>query len=242
MQEQTSYKVRLSLQSSFSRTHRRHCRTNHTGTNPWAHATLSKYSSKNQSPPPRRSRYRFRRRPGPHSWGIYLKRSPAAWGKSRSKSSSPANFGNWMPTRTPHHKQVASTRHSRSLWNQTGTRAPSREHREQPLPGTFIPDTPERPSRSRSAREHPEWPDPLPPAPDPLTGTMTDQGLARLPPAKVPKPPMIRREGENLKPDKLRQWHRTIKKYQAKSGLKVDTHGVAYYYGFYTEGKANNVF
>jgi len=40
--------------------------------------------------------------------------------------------------------------------SQTPTRAPSREHREQSLPSTFIPDTPERPSRSRSAREPPE--------------------------------------------------------------------------------------
>jgi len=38
----------------------------------------------------------------------------------------------------------------------TPTRAPSREHREQPLPGTFIPDRPETPSRSRRAREDPE--------------------------------------------------------------------------------------
>jgi len=39
--------------------------------------------------------------------------------------------------------------------SQTPTRAPSREHRNQRLPGTFSPDTPERPSRSMSAREHP---------------------------------------------------------------------------------------
>jgi len=37
--------------------------------------------------------------------------------------------------------------------SQTPTRAPSREHREQQLPGTFIQDTPERPSRSRNTRE-----------------------------------------------------------------------------------------
>ena len=37
--------------------------------------------------------------------------------------------------------------------SQTPTREPSREHREQSLPGTFILDTPERPSRSRSGRQ-----------------------------------------------------------------------------------------
>jgi len=86
--------------------------------------------------------------------------------------------------------------------SQTPTRAPARDHRDQPLPGTFIPDTPERPSRSRSAREPPERPDPPPPAPDPPTGTMADPGPARLPPPKLPKPPMFSGEGEDLKPDK----------------------------------------
>jgi len=126
--------------------------------------------------------------------------------------------------------------------SQTPTRAPSREEREQQLPGTFIPETPERPSRSRSAREHPERPDPPPPAPDPPTGTMADPGPARLPPPKPPKPPFFSGEGEDLKPDKLNRWLRTVKKYLARSGLNDDSPGVADNYGFYTEGKANNAF
>jgi len=126
--------------------------------------------------------------------------------------------------------------------SQTPNRAPSREHREQSLPGTFIPDTPERPSRSKSAREHPERPDLPPPAPDPPTGAMADPGPARLPPPKIPKPPMFSGEGEDLKPDKLNRWPRTVKKYLARSGLNDDSPGVADYYGFYTEGKANNAF
>jgi len=126
--------------------------------------------------------------------------------------------------------------------SQTRTRAPFREYREQPLPSTFIPDTPESPSRSRSAREHPERPDPPPPAPDPPTGTMANPGPARLPPPKVPKPPMFSGEGEDLKPDKLKRWLRTVKKYLARSGLNDDSPGVADYYGFYTKGKASNAF
>jgi len=126
--------------------------------------------------------------------------------------------------------------------SQTPTRAPSREHREQSLPGTFIPDTPERPSRSRSAREPPERTDPPPPDPDPPTRTMADPAPARLPPPKPPKPPFFSGEGEDLQPDKLKQWLRTVKKYLARSGLNDDSPGVADYYGFYTEGKANNAF
>jgi len=126
--------------------------------------------------------------------------------------------------------------------SQTLTRAPSREHREQSLPGTFIPGTPERHSRSRSAREPPERPDPPPPAPNPPTGTMADPGAARLPPPKPPKPPFFSGEGEDLKPDTLKRWLRTVKKYLARSGLNDDTPGVADDYAFYTEGKANNAF
>ena len=126
--------------------------------------------------------------------------------------------------------------------SQTPTRAPSTEHSEQSLPGTFIPDTIERPSRSRSTREPPERQDPPPPALDPPTGTMADPGPARLPPPKPPKPPFFSGEGQDLKPDKLKRWRRTVKKYLARSGLNDDTPGVADYYGFYTEGKANNAF
>jgi len=44
--------------------------------------------------------------------------------------------------------------------SQTPTRAPAQEHREQQLPGTFIPHTPERPSRSGTARKSHERSDP----------------------------------------------------------------------------------
>ena len=71
---------------------------------------------------------------------------------------------------------------------------------------------------------------------------MADPGPARLPPPKPPKPPFFSGEGEDLKPDKLKRWLRTVKKYLARSGLNDDTPGVADYYGFYTEGKANNAF
>ena len=100
--------------------------------------------------------------------------------------------------------------------SQTLTRAPSREHREQSLPGTLISETPERSSRSRSAREPPERPDPTPSALDPPTGTMADPGPARLPPPKLLKPPMFSGEGEDLKPDKLKRWLRTVKKQLAR--------------------------
>jgi len=71
---------------------------------------------------------------------------------------------------------------------------------------------------------------------------MADPGPARLPPPKPPKPPFFSGEGEELKPDKLKRWLRTVKKYLARSGLNDDSPGVADYYGFYTEGKANNAF
>jgi len=71
---------------------------------------------------------------------------------------------------------------------------------------------------------------------------MADPGPARLPPPKPPKPPFFSGEEEDLKPDKLKRWLRTVKKYLARAGLNDDTHGVADYYGFYTEGKANNAF
>jgi len=67
---------------------------------------------------------------------------------------------------------------------------------------------------------------------------MGDPGPARLPPPKPPKPPFFTGEGEDLKPDKLKRWLTTVKKYQARSGLNDDSTVVADYYGFYTEGKA----
>ena len=123
---------------------------------------------------------------------------------------------------------------------QTPTRAPSRQDREQSLPGTFIPDTPERPSISRSGRQPPERPDPPPPDPEPLTGTIADPGTARLHSPKIPKPSMFSGEGEDLKPDKLKRWLRTVKKHLARSGLNDDSPGVADYYGAFTDGKAKN--
>jgi len=53
---------------------------------------------------------------------------------------------------------------------------------------------------------------------------------------------MFSGEGEDLKLDKLKGWLRTVKRYLARSGLSDDSPGVADYYGFYTEGKANNAF
>jgi len=126
--------------------------------------------------------------------------------------------------------------------SQTPTRVPFRQHREQSLPGTFIPDTPERPSRSRSGRQPPEPPDPPPPDPDPPTNTMADPGPTRLPPPKLPKPLMFSGEGEDVKPDKLKRWLRTVKKHLARLGLNDDSPGVADYYGAYTDGKANNAY
>jgi len=71
---------------------------------------------------------------------------------------------------------------------------------------------------------------------------MADPGPARLPPPKLPKPPMFSGEGEDLKPDKLKLWLRTVKKHLARSGLNDDSPGVADYYGAYTDGKANNAY
>jgi len=71
---------------------------------------------------------------------------------------------------------------------------------------------------------------------------MADPGPARLPPPMVPKPPMFSGEGEDLKPDKLQRWLRTVMKYLARSGLNDDSPGVVDYYGFYTEGKTTNAF
>ena len=93
-----------------------------------------------------------------------------------------------------------------------------------------------------STREHPDRPDPPPPAPDPPTGTMAEPGPTRLPPPKVPKPPMFSGEEEDLKPDKLKEWLRTVTKYLPRSGLNNNSPGVPDYYGFYTEGKASNAF
>jgi len=69
---------------------------------------------------------------------------------------------------------------------------------------------------------------------------MADPGLAKLPPPKLPKRPMFSGEGEDLKADKLKRWLRTVKKHLARSGLNNNSHGVADYYGAYTDGKANN--
>jgi len=71
---------------------------------------------------------------------------------------------------------------------------------------------------------------------------MADPGPARLPPPKPPKPPFFSGEGEDLKSDKLQGWLRTVKIYLARSGLNDDSPGVANYYGFYKEGKANKAF
>ena len=53
---------------------------------------------------------------------------------------------------------------------------------------------------------------------------------------------MLSSEGEDLKPVKLKQELRTVKKYLARLGLNNDSSGVVDYYGFYTGGKANNAF
>jgi len=71
---------------------------------------------------------------------------------------------------------------------------------------------------------------------------MADPALARLPPPKLPKPPMFGVEGEDLEPDKLKRWLRTVKKHLARSALNDDSPGVADYYGAYTDGKANNAY
>jgi len=71
---------------------------------------------------------------------------------------------------------------------------------------------------------------------------MADPGPARLLPPKLSKPPMFSGEGEDLKPDKLKQCLRTIKKHLARSGMNDNSPGVADYYGAYTDGKANNAY
>jgi len=71
---------------------------------------------------------------------------------------------------------------------------------------------------------------------------MADPGPARLPPPKLPKPHMFSGEGEDLKPDRLKRWLRTVKKHLVRSGLNDDSPGVADYYGAYTDGKANNAY
>jgi len=53
---------------------------------------------------------------------------------------------------------------------------------------------------------------------------------------------MFTGEGEDLKPDKLKRWLRTVKKHLATSGLNDDSPGVADYYGAYTYGNANNAY
>jgi len=56
---------------------------------------------------------------------------------------------------------------------------------------------------------------------------MADPGRARLPPPELPKPPMFSCKGEDLKPDKLKRWLRTVKKHLQRSGLNDDSPGVA---------------
>jgi len=51
---------------------------------------------------------------------------------------------------------------------------------------------------------------------------------------------MFTGEGEDLKPNKLKRWLRTVENYLAKSGLNDNSPAVVDYYGAYTEGKANN--
>jgi len=53
---------------------------------------------------------------------------------------------------------------------------------------------------------------------------------------------MFRGEGEDLKPDKLKRWRRTVKKHLARSGLNDNPTGVGDYDGAYTDGKANNLY
>jgi len=53
---------------------------------------------------------------------------------------------------------------------------------------------------------------------------------------------MFSGEGEDLKPDKLKRWLRTVKKHLARSGLNDNSLGVADYYGAFTDGKANNAY
>jgi len=53
---------------------------------------------------------------------------------------------------------------------------------------------------------------------------------------------MFSGKGEDLKPDKLKRWLRTVKKHLARSGLNDYSTGVADHYGAYTEGKANNAY
>jgi len=53
---------------------------------------------------------------------------------------------------------------------------------------------------------------------------------------------MLSGEGEDLKPDKLKQWLRTVKKHLARSGLNADSPGVADHNGADTDGKANKAY
>jgi len=51
---------------------------------------------------------------------------------------------------------------------------------------------------------------------------------------------MFSGEGDDLKPVKLKRWLRAVQKYLARSGLNDDSPEVGDYYGFSTEGNANN--
>jgi len=53
---------------------------------------------------------------------------------------------------------------------------------------------------------------------------------------------MFSGEREDLKPDKLKRWPRTVKKHLARSGLNDNCPGVADYYLAYTDGKANDAY
>jgi len=75
--------------------------------------------------------------------------------------------------------------------------------------------------------------------------TYRNQGRPR--PSQVassrgPKLPMFGGEGQDLKPDILKRWLRTVKKHLPRSGLNDDSPGVVDYYGAFTDGKANNAY
>ena len=71
---------------------------------------------------------------------------------------------------------------------------------------------------------------------------MADPGPARLPLPKPAKLPIFSGEGEDLKPNKLQRWFKTMRKTLSKSGITDDTPDVADWYGMYTEGAAQSAF
>ena len=111
--------------------------------------------------------------------------------------------------------------------------ASSQQHREQTPPGAF-PGTPERPRGRTVERETP----PPPPPPPPPQNTMSDQGDAgpsRRLKIKLPQPARFSGDGDDRKPDKLKQWFREVRKYLSKQDVHDDTEGVVDYYGVFTE-------